>query len=81
MELDLRGTSAETLRQYLVLLGGTVQAPDRVAGPDWSASLTEGVHRFARWELPRVIVRFSGNPESLSEVVRRFRIMAWRGGG
>lgn len=81
MDLDLRGTEADTLRQYLTLLGGTVEGPDRVAGPDWSASLTAGTHRFGQWEMPRVIVRFTGNPKSVSEVVRRFRLMAWRGGG
>lgn len=81
MELDLRGTDADTLRRYLATLGGTVQRPDLVTGPGWSASLTESIHRFAKWELPRVVIRFEGDPETLSELVRRFRVMAWRGGG
>lgn len=81
MELDLRGTEAETLIDYLTLLGGTVEAPDRVVGPNWSASLTVGTYTFGHWQMPRVIIRFAGDPDTLTEVVRRFRMMAWRGGG
>lgn len=79
MELDLRGTDLSTMKQYLRFLGA-VEGLDRMVGPDWSASLNAGVHRWAGWEFPRVILRFEGNPESLAEVVRRLKIMTMRGG-
>lgn len=81
MELDLRGTPAAVLREYLIGLGGTVQAGGTVAGDGWEARMTEGVHRAFRFDFPRVIVTFSGDPERIAAVVERFRLMAMRGGG
>lgn len=80
MELDLRGTDLATMKDYFQLLGAAEESPNRMVGPGWSASLTEGVHRWAGWEFPRVIIRLEGDPESLAEVTRRLKIMTMRGG-
>jgi hypothetical protein len=81
MELDLRGTPAGVLREYLTGLGGAVQADGRVVGDGWQACLVESVHRAFRFEFPRVVVTLTGDPRRVSAVVERFRLMAMRGGG
>lgn len=81
MELDLRGTGIWWIKKYLGDIGGVETAPDLIEGPGWSAALTEGVHRAFRFEVPRVIVRFSGEPAAVAEAYRKLRLMAFRGGG
>ena len=81
MELDVRGTEAATLKGYLELLGGVPTEEDTLVGDGWEARLTVGIHRFYKWDLPRVVVTFAGDPGKVAEVARRFQLMAFRGGG
>ncbi|HYG57838.1 MAG TPA: hypothetical protein VD902_07210 [Symbiobacteriaceae bacterium] len=81
MELDIRGTEADTIREYLAGMGGVQLTPDHITGEGWEARLTLGVHRLYRWEFPRVVVAFSGEPEAVAAVAGRLRLLAFRGGG
>jgi hypothetical protein len=81
MELDLRGTPAWQIRGYLIGLGGQ-EAPDgSLAGPGWTATLTELEHVAFRIVMPRIIVRFAGDPTAVKEVHDRLRLRAIRAGG
>lgn len=81
MELEIRGTDAAVIKGYLRDLGGRDQAPGLLAGDGWQAALTEGEYRFSRWVFPRVTVTFDGEPGRVAEVVKRLRLLAFRGGG
>jgi hypothetical protein len=81
MELDIRGTNAATLTEYLVFLGGMDRGQGHVAGEGWQAVLVAGVYRFRDWEFPQVTVTLEGDPERVQDVARRLRLMAMRGGG
>lgn len=81
MELDIRGTEAAVIKEYLLGLGGVETAQLAVAGEGWEAVLTVGEHHFHRWVFPRVVVRFTGDPERVGAVAGRLRLLAFRGGG
>ncbi|HWI60608.1 MAG TPA: hypothetical protein VNT75_02085 [Symbiobacteriaceae bacterium] len=82
MELDLRGTEADVIRQYLTHdMGAVPTGGDRFAGDGWEVTLTLGEHRFYRWVFPRVVVQFDGDPERVKVAYERLRLLAFRGGG
>lgn len=81
MELDVRGTPAEQIRTYLIGLGGHDQPDGTVAGPGWTAALTEGEHQAFGIAVPRVVVRFNGQPQAVAAVYASLRIRALRAGG
>jgi hypothetical protein len=81
VELDLRGIEADTIREYLAGLGAVRDGADLMTGAGWQVTLEVGVHRFSHWDLPRVILRFSGEPAVVEGVVRRLRLLTMRGGG
>ncbi|HYF94197.1 MAG TPA: hypothetical protein VD969_18420 [Symbiobacteriaceae bacterium] len=81
MELDIRGTEAWLIKEYLTRLGGVETAPDAFEGEGWTVALTLGEHRFGRWVFPRVIITFSGDPARVAAVAGRLRLMTFRGGG
>lgn len=81
VQLDLRGTDLETMKEYLRLLGGAEQADGRIVGEGWAVGLVPSIHRYRQWEFPRVILTFEGEPDPVAEIIRRLRVMATRGGG
>ncbi len=81
MVLDLRGSTPDQVRAYLVSLGGAPRPDGTVAGPDWTATLEAGEHRAFGAVWPRVVVTFSGDPQSVARVVSGLRLRAMRGGG
>ncbi len=80
-ELDVRGTPAWQVRQYLTELGGSEEPNGAVTGPGWRATLTEGVHVAFGTELPRVIVRIEGEPGAAQDLYARLRLRVMRVGG
>lgn len=81
MVLDLRGSTPDQIREYLIGLGGTPGPDGALAGPGWTARLEAGEHRAFGAVWPRVVVTFSGDPQSVARVVSGLRLRAMRGGG
>lgn len=80
MQLDLRGTNLETMKEYLGRLGAVEQPDGRFVADGWSVGLLPGIHRFGRWEFPRVVLTFEGDPARLETVVKSLRLWTMRGG-
>lgn len=80
-ELDVRGTPVESIEEYLVALGGVRVAAGQYAGPGWQAELEVLEHKAFGTIVPRVIVRFSGAPDTVAEMARKLRLRAIRVGG
>lgn len=81
MELDLRGIDAATIREYLRGLGAADATADLMTGDGWQVRLQLGVHKFSRWEMPRVLLAFDGDPARVEQVVKKLRLLTMRGGG
>lgn len=79
--LDVRGTPAEQIGQYLCDLGGTPQPNGSYTGPGWCATLEESDHRAFGSIFPRVIIRWSGEPEPVKRVMEQLKLRATRVGG
>lgn len=80
--LALRGAGGWWIRRYLTLLGATETAPGIMAGPGWTARLTEGQHEAFGTVWPQVTVEFRGDdPVAVTEAARLLKQMANRGGG
>ena len=56
MVLDLRGSTPEQVRAYLVSLGGTPRPDGTVAGPGWTARLEAGEHHALGAVWPQVVI-------------------------
>ncbi|MFW5916990.1 MAG: hypothetical protein ACOCRD_01120 [Halorubrum sp.] len=87
-EVAYRGISRRLAAHYLVNLGGELVETDdpaeatRVDGDGWRATLSaETVAVAAAITLTEVTTSFAGEPETLSELLPKYRQKAMRAGG
>ncbi|GAB6880542.1 hypothetical protein JCM17823_28160 [Halorubrum gandharaense] len=87
-ERAFRGISRRLAAHYLRNLGGTLVGTDdpaeatRVDGDGWRASLSAGtVNPAGGITLTEVTVSFVGDPETLEELLPKFKQKAMRAGG
>lgn len=77
-----RGISERAALQYLTRVGGDQTAPRTVTGDDWTATVSaETVEIGPSLQLTEVTVEFTGEENSLENVIDRFSQKAIRAGG
>lgn len=86
MRLEFRGLIQSRYKQFLLELGGVEQTdakPLTIVGVGWQAILEpEELISFTKaLTIPRSIIHFSGELETVDRIVAQFRLKALRGGG
>lgn len=77
-----RGLTREQAIRYLCNLGGTQRDAHTVTGDDWEARLsTRKVPVGPSYRLTEVEISWIGKPDTLENVIFRFRIKAFRAPG
>jgi hypothetical protein len=80
--LELHGISEETLRGYLLGLGGELRSPGQIAGPGWTARITHlPDYHLGRAAFCCFQVEMEGEGEALRTAWRRFELRIMRPGG
>jgi hypothetical protein len=81
-ERSFRGISKRLAIHYLTGLGGEQTDENRVAGDDWTATLsTDTVSIGPSLTLTEVTIAFEGDAETLPDLIDRFAQKAMRAGG
>jgi hypothetical protein len=79
---ELHGITEETLRSYLIRLGGMAQPDGNVTGSDWMARVIRlPDYKLGRASFCSYRVEMAGDPQTLREIWQRFELMTMRPGG
>lgn len=79
---EIRGIEEETLRGYLIHLGGESRQDGSIVGPGWEAHLT----RLPAYQLGKAVfccfqVEWMGESEAVNSILRQFDLRVMRPGG
>ena len=79
---SFRGISGRLAREYLVRLGGEVDAEGHVTAAEWEATIAEELVEVGpTLELTEVQISFAGDPVILDQLIETFARKAMRAGG
>jgi hypothetical protein len=82
ISLEIHGIDEDSLRGYLVSLGGTLLADRTIAGPGWLARITcQPDYRLGLAAFCSYRVEMEGEEQTLREVWPRFEVKILRPGG
>lgn len=80
--LEIHGIPEETLRGYLVALGGDDTSNETITGPGWTAAVTKlPDYRLGRLIMCCFRVEMAGEETAVREAWRRFELRVLRPGG
>jgi hypothetical protein len=79
---ELHGIPAETLRDYLLRLGGENQPGGGIVGKEWRAS----IHQLPDYQLGKAsfcsfLVEIAGQKEAVEKITQQFDLRIMRPGG
>lgn len=79
---EIHGIAAETLREYLIRLGGADQPGGIIAGAEWRASIRQMPdYQLGKASFCSFLVEIAGKEEAVEKIMRQFELRIMRPGG